>query len=59
MLPEYLIYEELQRLRQLEQHSEQLVQLEIPIHKPFRPELEEKEDQDRDKNQADIHIINM
>lgn len=59
MLPEYVIYEELKRLKQLEERGEKLAQLEIPVHIPFWPEQEEEEEQDRDKNQVDVVIINM
>ncbi len=59
MLPEYVIYEELKRLRQLDNQYDKTVQLEIPHHIPFWPEEEEREEQDRDKNQIDILIINM
>ena len=59
MLPEYEIYEQLKRLKQLEEQHQERAQLEIPRHIPFWPEPDEIVEQDRDKNQIDIVIINM
>lgn len=59
MLPEYEVYRRLEELKQLEKQDEKRAQLEIPRHIPMWKDPEENEDQDRDKNQAGIVIINM
>lgn len=59
MLPDQFIYEELERQKRQQNQIERLAYLEIPRQIPYWPEQEETKEQDRDKNQIDVVIINM
>ncbi len=56
---DYLVYEELERMRRAEMERDERPRLELPLYLPYWPESKEKESEDEYESEQGVIIIQM